>query len=53
MISLATAENALKDAYLEAVTNQLNTKTNPLYSKIKHQVLMFMVSQLLKWHLLV
>lgn len=35
MISLATAENALKDAYLEAVTNQLNTKTNPLYSKIK------------------
>ena len=35
MISLTSAENALKDAYLEAVTNQLNTKTNPLYSKIK------------------
>ncbi|MBQ8431030.1 MAG: phage major capsid protein [Clostridia bacterium] len=35
MISLSTAENALKDAYLEAVCNQLNTKTNPLYSKIK------------------
>lgn len=35
MISLKTAENALKDAYLEAVSNQLNTKTNPLYSKIK------------------
>jgi len=35
MISLTSAENALKDAYLEAVTNQLNTKTNPLYAKIK------------------
>lgn len=35
MISLTTAESALKDAYLEAVSNQLNTKTNPLYSKIK------------------
>ena len=35
MISLISAENALKDAYLEAVTNQLNTKTNPIYSKIK------------------
>lgn len=35
MISLSTAENALKDAYLEAVCNQLNTNTNPLYAKIK------------------
>ncbi len=35
MISLQSAESALKDAYLEAVTNQLNTNTNPLYSKIK------------------
>lgn len=35
MISLSTAENALKDAYLEAVSNQLNTNTNPLYAKIK------------------
>lgn len=35
MISLQTAESALKDAYLEAVTNQLNTNTNPLYAKIK------------------
>lgn len=35
MISLQTAESALKDAYLEAVTNQLNTNTNPLYSKVK------------------
>ena len=35
MISLTSAENALKDAYLEAVSNQLNTKTNPIYSKIK------------------
>lgn len=35
MISLTTAESALKDAYLDAVCNQLNTKTNPLYAKIK------------------
>lgn len=35
MINLQTAESALKEAYLEAVTNQLNTNTSPLYSKIK------------------
>ena len=35
MIDLKTAENALKDAYLVAVCNQLNTKTNPLFAKIK------------------
>lgn len=35
MIDLNTAQNALKDAYLSAVCNQLNTKTNPLLAKIK------------------
>ena len=35
MISLTTAENALKDAYLDAVCNQLNTNANPLLAKIK------------------
>ncbi len=35
MIDLTTAQNALKDAYLAAAANQLNTKTNPLYAKIK------------------
>lgn len=35
MIDLNTAQNALKDAYLSAICNQLNTKTNPLLAKIK------------------
>ena len=35
MISLTTAESALKDAYLNAVCNQLNTNANPLLAKIK------------------
>lgn len=35
MVDLTSAENALKDAYLTAVCNQLNTKTNPLLAKIK------------------
>ena len=35
MIDLTSAQNALKDAYLSAVCNQLNTKTNPLLAKIK------------------
>ena len=35
MVDLTTAQNALKDAYLVAVSNQLNTKTNPLLAKIK------------------
>ncbi len=35
MIDLETAESALKDAYLVAICNQLNTKTNPLFAKIK------------------
>lgn len=35
MIDLTSAQNALKDAYLAAACNQLNTKTNPLLAKIK------------------
>ncbi len=35
MIDLNTAQNALKDAYLSAICNQLNTKANPLLAKIK------------------
>lgn len=35
MIDLLTAQNALKDAYLVAACNQLNTKSNPLLAKIK------------------
>lgn len=35
MISLTTADKALKDIYLTAVTNQLNTTTNPLLARIK------------------
>ena len=35
MVDLTTAESALKDAYLVAVCNQLNTKANPLLAKIK------------------
>ena len=35
MIDLNSAQNALKDAYLSAACNVLNTQTNPLFSKIK------------------
>ncbi len=35
MVDLTSAQNALKDAYLSAACNQLNTKTNPLFAKIK------------------
>lgn len=35
MIDLTSAQNALKDAYLVAACNQLNTCTNPLFAKIK------------------
>ncbi len=35
MVDLESAQNALKDAYLVAMCNQLNTKTNPLLTKIK------------------
>lgn len=36
MITLTTAENALKTVYLGALSNQLNVEANPLLSKIKH-----------------
>ncbi|MBQ8761857.1 MAG: phage major capsid protein [Clostridia bacterium] len=35
MVTMQTAENALKDIYLGVVSNQLNTKTNALYNQIK------------------
>ena len=35
MISLQTADNALKDVYLGVVSDQLNTSINPLFAKIK------------------
>lgn len=35
MVTLTTAENALKTVYLGAVSNQLNVEANPLLSKIK------------------
>lgn len=35
MIDLASAQSALKDAYLVAACNQLNTNANPLLAKIK------------------
>ena len=35
MIDLNSAQSALKDAYLAAATNILNTQTNPLFAKIK------------------
>ncbi len=35
MIDLTSAQEALKEAYLSAACNQLNTKTNPLFAKIK------------------
>ena len=35
MVTLNTAESALKDVYLGVVSDQLNTTTNPLLAKIK------------------
>lgn len=35
MITLASAENVLKDVYLGVIADQINTKTNPLFGKIK------------------
>lgn len=35
MITLTTADNALKEVYLGVVSDQLNTTTNPLLAKIK------------------
>ena len=36
MISLITANNALKDVYLRVIANQLNTNVDVLLGKIKH-----------------
>ncbi len=36
MVTLNTAESALKDVYLGVVANQLNINSNPLLAKIKH-----------------
>ena len=35
MVTLQTADNALKSFYLDAVTDSLNMKINPLLAKIK------------------
>lgn len=35
MITIQSAENALKSVYLGVIANQLNTKANPLLAKIK------------------
>lgn len=35
MISLTTADKALKDVYLDVITNQLNTQINPFLARIK------------------
>lgn len=36
MVTLKTAESALKNVYLGVVANQLNVNANPLLAKIKH-----------------
>ena len=35
MISLTTADNALKNVYLDVINNQLNNELDPFYSKIE------------------
>ncbi|MBO5310196.1 MAG: phage major capsid protein, partial [Clostridia bacterium] len=35
MVTIQSAENALKSVYLGVIANQLNTKANPLLAKIK------------------
>ncbi|MBR4270599.1 MAG: phage major capsid protein [Clostridia bacterium] len=35
MITLSTAQNALKNVYLEAISNQLNERIDPIFSMIK------------------
>ena len=35
MVTISSAENALKTLYLGVVSDQLNTKVNPLLAKIK------------------
>ena len=36
MVTLNSADNALKSFYLDAVTESLNMKINPFLAKIKH-----------------
>ncbi|MCL2771096.1 MAG: phage major capsid protein [Firmicutes bacterium] len=36
MVTLQTAETALKSVYLNVLQNQLNTKINPFFASIKH-----------------
>lgn len=35
MVTLSSAENVLKDVYLGVIADQINSKTNPLFSRIK------------------
>ena len=35
MVTLTSAESALKNVYLGVVANQLNVRSNPLLAKIK------------------
>ncbi len=35
MVTMTTAQNALKEIYLDVVSNQLNTKTNVLFNQFK------------------
>lgn len=35
MVTLTSADNALKNVYLEVISNQLNVNANPLFAKIK------------------
>lgn len=35
MVTLSSAENVLKDVYLGVIADQINTKTNPLFSRIR------------------
>ena len=36
MVTLTSADNALKSVYLEVLQNQLNTGINPFLAKIKN-----------------
>ncbi|MBO7390568.1 MAG: phage major capsid protein [Clostridia bacterium] len=38
MVTFTNADAALKNYYLEVVSNQLNTKISPFYAKIKHSI---------------
>ena len=35
MVTLTSADNALKKVYLEVISNQLNTNANPFLAKIE------------------